>query len=359
VDVVVRGEGEYTSLDLAKCIQRSGDLRDVKGITFRAENGIVSTEERPIMNDIDELPFPDRDLTEAEYTSTVFGVKVATSKFTTVLSSRGCSFNCRFCGCRKFANGIWRSRSVENIMSELQLLRSEGYEEVLFVDDNFTLNRTRVRRLCREMSKEGLHLRWFSDSRVDNCDYDMFRDMVQAGCNSVYFGIESANQRILNYYRKGTTPEQSLEAVRRARKAGVDIIVGSFIVGAPDETKAEIRNTLEFVKKLDIDVPSLNVLGAITGTEVWNDLVSKGLINEEDCWEDSVYVPNVSPSAVPFQDIRTMVYEHFREFVLRPELILKELLRSSMSSYRIAVILANLPRMNTIINQIKQGVRFE
>lgn len=244
-------------------------------------------------------------------------------------------------------------------MKELRMLHSQGYEEILFVDDNFTLNRKRVRKLCQEIRKEELDIRWFCDSRVNNCEYDMFRDMVRAGCSSVYFGIESANQRILDYYRKGITPGQSNNAVSKARKAGVDIIVGSFIVGAPDETRAEIKNTLDFAKKLDIDVPSLNVLGAITGTGVWNDLVTEGYISTDECWEDSVYVPNVSPKAVPFKEISSMIYEHFREFVLRPELIVKELLRTAMSSYRFSVILGNIPRINSVMNDIRRGVRFQ
>ena len=151
------------------------------------------------------------------------------------------------------------------------MLQSEGYGEILLVDDNFTLNRKRARKLCQEIRKERLDLRWFCDSRVDNCDYDTFKDMVRAGCNGVYFGIESANQRILDYYNKGITPSQAIEAVRKARKAGVSIIVGSFIVGAPDETVSEVENTLKFAQKIDIDVPSFSILGAIPGTQVWND----------------------------------------------------------------------------------------
>jgi radical SAM superfamily enzyme YgiQ (UPF0313 family) len=243
-------------------------------------------------------------------------------------------------------------------MEELQMLRGEGYEEILFVDDNFTLNRKRVKKLCQRIRKEKLGIRWFCDSRVDNCEYDMFREMVKAGCNSLYFGMESANQRILNFYRKGITPDQSVNAARKARKAGVDFIVGSFIVGAPDETRSEIENTLNFAQKLDIDMPSFSVLGAISGTEIWKNLVTKGLINEDECWEKGVYVPNVSPNTVPFKEIRSMIYEHFREFYLRPKQMLKEILRTLTSPYRIAVVLANAPRIKTVANELRQGVRY-
>jgi len=358
VDVIVRGEGEYACLDLAKCLEKRGNLREVNGITFRDNGDIVSTQDRPLIKNIDELPFPDRNLTNAQYTSTVFGVKVATRKFTTVLTSRGCSFQCSFCGCRKFARGVWRPRSVENIMKELEMLQNEGYEEILLVDDNFTLNRKRARKLCQEIRKNRLDLRWFCDSRVDHCDYDMFKDMVRAGCNGVYFGIESANQRILDYYNKGITPDQAIDAVRKARKAGVSIIVGSFIVGAPDETRSEVENTLNFAQKLDIDVPSFSILGAIPGTQVWSDLLTKGLINEDECWETGVFVPSVSPNTVSFEEIRSMIYDHFREFYLRPKLLLKEILRTLKSSYRIAVVFANIPRIKIIASEVGRGVKY-
>jgi radical SAM superfamily enzyme YgiQ (UPF0313 family) len=358
VDVIVRGEGEYACLDLAKCSEKKGNLRDVKGITIRDDEDIVSTPDRPLIKNIDDLPFPDRNLTNAQYTSTVFGVKVATRKFTTVLTSRGCSFQCSFCGCRKFARGVWRPRSVKNIMNELKMLQNEGYEEILLVDDNFTLNRKRARKLCREIRKERLSLRWFCDSRVDHCDYDTFRDMVRAGCNGVYFGIESANQRILDYYNKGITPQQAVDAVRKARKAGVSIIVGSFIVGAPDENRSEVENTLNFAQKLDIDVPSFSILGAIPGTQVWNDLSTKGLINEDECWETGVFVPNVSPNTVPFEEIRSTIYDHFREFYLRPKFLLKEIFRTLKSSYRVAVVFANVPRVKIIASEVERGVKY-
>jgi radical SAM superfamily enzyme YgiQ (UPF0313 family) len=356
VDMIVRGEGEYTCLELGKCLEKGGKLRKVAGITFRKNGNVVSSPDRPLIKDLDSLPFPDRDLIDAQYSSTIYGVKVATKKFYTIVSSRGCPFRCTFCGCRKFAQGIWRPRSVENIMAELESLLSEGYEQFLFVDDNFTLNQKRVAEFCRRVKKEGIDIEWFCDSRVNNCRYDVFRQMVKAGCKILYFGMESANQRILNYYKKGITPNDSRSAVEKARKANIDVIVGSFILGAPDETKREIQNTLKFTHELDIDVPQLNILGAFTGTDLWRDLVTKGFIDEDKLWETGVYVPKVSPQSVPFEEIRYMIYDYFRAFYLRPKLLLTEVLRTMKSSYRFAGLINNAARLNQIINTVKQGV---
>lgn len=357
VDVIVRGEGEHTSLELTKCLAKNGNLEDIRGITLRKNGKIISTPDRPLIKDVDSLPFPNRDLVGAEYSSRIYGVRVASKKFTTIVSSRGCPFQCTFCGCRKFARGLWRPRTVENIVEELQMLNSMGYEQFLFVDDNFTLNIKRVVEFCRRLRKEKLDVEWFCDSRVDNCKYDMLREMVKAGCRIVYFGIESANQRILNYYRKGITPEESEKAVKNARKAGMDVIVGSFIIGAPDETPQEIENTLKFVNKLDIDVPQLNILGCFTGTDMWTDLVNKGYINEEQYWETGVYVAKVSPHAVPFKDITRAIYEYFKAFYLRPETLLTEILRTFKSSYRLSVMTENLPKINSIFKTVTEGIQ--
>jgi len=359
VDVIVRGEGEHVVPELANCVKKNKNFKETAGLTFRNHGHIVSTPDAPLIGNIDSLPIPDRDLTGAEYASEIFGIKVATRKFTSIVSSRGCPFRCTFCGCRKFARGVWRPRSVENIMEELQLLYSKGFRQFLFVDDNFTLNLRRVQKLCREIRKERMDIEWFCDSRVDNCRYEVFRDMVKAGCSLLYFGVESGNQRILNYYKKGTTPEQTRKAVGWARKAGVDVIVGSFIVGAPDETLKEVETTLRFAYELPIDVPQLNILSVFPGTDSWNDLVEKGFIDEEKYWEQGVYACQVSPHAVPFEQIQKMTYDYFKTFYLRPGKLSEEIFRTFKSRYRMKAFLGNLLRIDEILQTVRRETSLE
>jgi radical SAM superfamily enzyme YgiQ (UPF0313 family) len=132
--------------------------------------------------------------------------------------------------------------------------------------------------------------------------------------------------------------------------------VGSFIVGAPDETLEEIQNTLKFAHELDIDVPQLNALGAFPGTSTWNELVAKGYIDEDLHWEKGVYVSEVSPHAVPLPVIRSLIYDYFRSFYLRPETLFKEIFRTFKSSFRMAAFFSNLMRVNQIVETVKQEV---
>jgi anaerobic magnesium-protoporphyrin IX monomethyl ester cyclase len=357
VDIVVRGEGEFTGVEIVRCLEEQKKLDNVEGVTFRKNGRIVSNSDRPLNMDIDCLPFPDRDLAGVEYTSAIFGVKINSKRFTTLLSSRGCPFNCSFCGIRKFAQRSWRPRSVENVLEELEYLKSKGYEQFLFVDDNFTVNAKRVSKLCRSIRKAGMDIEWFCDSRVDHISYDMFRNMVKAGCKCIFFGIESGNQRILDYYRKGITPRQSEMAVSKARKAGVDIIVGSFIVGAPDETQREIVDTLQFANRLNLDVPNVNILGAQTGTDIWNDLVAKGFLNEDSQWEDEICIPRDVSTPVPYDEVRMLIYEYFRGFYLNSKQLFTEILRTSKSGFRMAAAINNVRGFPQLIKSIAHAIR--
>ncbi len=243
---------------------------------------------------------------------------------------------------------------MENIFEELRLLVSDGYRQFLFVDDNFALNQKRAIKLCREIRREKMDIEWICDSRVDHCSYDMLRETVRAGCIMVYFGIESANQRVLDYYNKQATPKQAEVAVKNARKAGVDVVVGSFIVGAPNETRQEIQNTLKFAQRLDLDVPQFNILGAFPGTDLWDELTMKGVINADQYWETGLCVAEVSPDTVPHEEIQQMIHKYFYDFLLRPSYIAAQVMRTLKSRYRINVMINNLNRRGDIAESLRQ-----
>ena len=353
VDIIVRGEGENTAIELVSCLRNKDSLKKVRGITFKNGENIVSTPDQPLIKDLDSLPFPDRELIDDEYHSIIAGANVAPKKFTSMVSSRGCVYRCRFCSCQRFARGMWRSRSVQSTLDELHFLASEGYEQFIFIDDSFTLNQKRVIKLCREMRKEKIDLEWICEGRVDNCSYEMLREIARAGCRILYFGIESANQRLLNYYNKQTTPQQSKTAVKTARKAGIDAVVGSFIVGAPDETKEEIQNTIEFAKQIPIDFPQFNILGVYPGTDIWNEFEAKGLLKGGEYWETGVAVSEICPTAVPLNEIKHMIHEAFYHFIRRPSFLLGQIARTVKSSYRKQVVISNLSRIGDIRENIR------
>jgi anaerobic magnesium-protoporphyrin IX monomethyl ester cyclase len=238
-------------------------------------------------------------------------------------------------------------------MEELHLLSSQGYRQFLFVDDNFTLNPKRVIKLCQRLKREKVDIEFFAEGRVDHCPQDMLQEMVRANCRMIYFGIENGTQKVLDYYDKQTTPEQAMGAVKRARKVGIDVIVASFILGAPHETRQEIWNTLKFAQKLQVDIPQFNILATFPGTDIWEELKMQGLIDEEQHWETGVMVSEVSPDAVPANEIERMIHEGYQQFFIRPDYIVKQLAKIAKSSYRLNVLLNNLKRAETVAESIK------
>jgi anaerobic magnesium-protoporphyrin IX monomethyl ester cyclase len=349
VDIVARGEGEKTITELTKCLKNGTDLKEVRGINFRNEGKIVATPDQHLIKDLDSLPFPDRKLVDVDYHCVIAGANIAPKKFTSIVTSRGCVYDCRFCSCTEIARNRWRPRSAISTVEEMQLLASEGYKQLIFVDDAFTMNPRRVVEICRGIRKEKLDLEWICEGRVDICSYAMMREMVEAGCRVLYLGIENANQRILNYYNKKITPAQSETAVKTAKKAGVDVVAGSFIIGAPDETREEMWNTIKFAQRVPIDIPQFNILGAHPGNHIWNEFVAKGFINPEKWWERGVAVSEVYPYAkVSRDEIIKIMHDAFFQHIYRPGFLLKQIARTLRSLYRMNVFLNNLSRIGEI-----------
>ncbi|NVM38157.1 MAG: radical SAM protein, partial [Candidatus Lokiarchaeota archaeon] len=297
VDICVRDEGEYTFLALVKALERNQPLKDIKGITYRESGKFKRNEKRPLIKDLDSIPLPDRKALKMEYTGSFGGLEFAPKGFTSMVSSRGCPYHCTFCYGKRTVG--FRTRSVENIVKEILHLESEGYKYLNFVDDNFTVSKKRVIKLCRLMHKHKVDLDWICEGRVNQVSKEMLKEMKRAKCRIIFYGIESANQRILDYYRKGITPAQSIAAVKKTRKAKIPFILGSFIVGAPGETLIEIYNTLKFAQKIDIDFPVYNLLGTMPGTDIWDEMVEKNILDENKYWEEGVHISDIDPGGVP------------------------------------------------------------
>ena len=224
----------------------------------------------------------------------------------------------------------------------------------MFVDDSLTANLKRVVKFCQGIKRERMDIEWFFEGRVDNCSYDMLREAAKAGCKIVFFGVESANQKVLDYYDKRITVEQSRHAVKTARKAGIDVVSGSFIVGAPNETRREIENTLKFAQQLALDIPQFNILCAFPGTDIWNELKMRGILSEDQYWETGAVVSKISPDTLPYEEIERIVQEYFRSFFLRPRYLFMQTVKLLKSSYRSSVVLNNLSRVRSISENIRK-----
>lgn len=317
-DVVCIGEGEETMLELVQAVQNRDELRKVKGITYRENGKTVLTPARDFMKNLDDIPFPARETFDnrayQRYYSTNFGYTT-----TSVMTSRGCPFECDFCSRPVFGN-MFRSRSAQNIAQEVEAVHKLGYERVWFADDCFTLGRKRLLSICDELVRRHVAIGWECLSRVDTIDREVAERMKKAGCVRVFFGIESGNDSILKIMNKQITTRQAREAVHTCKKAGIQ--VGAFfILGYPGETDRTILDTVDFASSLPLDYLSFTFPYPIPGTPLF-ERVRSSMISEEWTEPDNIhlvkhkllYRSQFSESKLKFALFKGMVQFYIRKY---------------------------------------------
>ncbi len=339
VDFCVRGEGELTITDLLDTIARKREFSQVLGITYRQGGKTFENQDRPLIQDLDTIPIPDRKLYRQTY--------AFSGKSTTLITSRGCPYRCRFCSCRTYARGKWRRRSIENLIEEMLYLEAAGFEELLFTDDCFNANVKRTLKLCKLMKKEKLDFAWHAVGRIDKSNVNFLRTMERAGCKSLVYGIESANQRILDYYGKMTTTDMAITAVKNSKKAGLDYIGAGFIIGAPIETREEVINTIKFglkLQKYGLTTPQFQILFLSPGTELYQECFEKGYIDYERDWCKELPAVDVVPGALDRQYLETLAKIGFKEFITNRRYMISQFLKSAGNLYRLRVVYYFLQR---------------
>jgi anaerobic magnesium-protoporphyrin IX monomethyl ester cyclase len=280
-DVVAVGEGEETMVELAACVEQGIGFQDVNGIVFRDGARTVKTNSRAFIEDLNALAFPSRELFDnnayKKYYQDNFGYTISS-----MITSRGCPFSCDFCS-RPIFGADMRSRSVENIVDEVEAIGALGYERVWFADDCFTLNRNHLLAVCDELVRRNVGVAWECLSRVDTMDPEVARGMKRAGCLRVFFGIESGNDSVLKIMNKNITTFQAKQAVYAAKAAGLQ--VGAFfMMGYTGESNGTVLDTIRFASDLPLDYLSFTLPYPIPGTPLYERVKDKGVAIDD--WEE-------------------------------------------------------------------------
>ncbi len=283
-DAVAIGEGEKTALELVRLYESGQPISEIDGIAYREKNRnshgkIIYTKPRQFIKNLDSLPFPARD----QFDNEAYKKHYERSGYTTtsVITSRGCPFQCDFCSRAVFGNRF-RARTAKNVVDEMEGVQELGYDRIWFSDDCFTLDKKRLLSICEEIMQRRLDIGWECLSRVDTIDKETALKMKQAGCVRVFFGLESGNDAILALMKKQATSSQGRKAVLTAKSAGIQ--VGAFfIVGYPGETNETILDTLRFGSSLPLDYLSFTLPYPIPGTALYERLKHK--IDTED-WDE-------------------------------------------------------------------------
>jgi radical SAM superfamily enzyme YgiQ (UPF0313 family) len=237
-------------------------------------------------------------------------------RYTTMQTSRGCPWPCVFCDIPIFNEGKWRARSAEHVVAELTRLEHDGYGAVFFVDDHFLLQPKRIEAICEGIQANGLTIQWGCEGRVDSKCIELFPMMAKANCRTMMFGIESGSQKILDRLKKGQTLAEVETAVTNAKEAGIEIVHGFFVVGNPDETAEEMRQTFDFASRLRIDSFGFNRLCVYRGTPLWKEYVERGLVDEERDWYKYFKCSSIDPTVMPGEEIHRIRSEGLRRLIL-------------------------------------------
>lgn len=312
-DFIIRGEGEYSLAELAFALENGGDLGGVRGLTYRKDGRIIRNPPAAMVEKLDDLPFPSREIFPLDrYSSTFDGRRVAT-----VITSRGCPYDCYFCAASRFAGLRWRIRSLNSVIRELDELIRAGYSSFIFVDDNFTLDHRRTMNFCEEVIARRWDICWWCFSRVDTVvkHPEMVEKMALAGNKTVFLGLESGNQATLNRYQKRTTVEQEKKAVSILRKYGIDVF-GSFILGEPHETREMIKETIRFARQLDLQTCQFSILTPYPGSRLFQNLDESRRLTTRN-WDlyDGVHLVFRNPN-LSARELQRLVRRAYYKFYL-------------------------------------------
>ncbi|MFX1511445.1 MAG: B12-binding domain-containing radical SAM protein [Promethearchaeota archaeon] len=343
VDLIFRGEAEYTVLEYLNCIENGKNWQNIKGISFRDKtdsNNIVHNSPAPIIKDIDNLPLPARHLLPLDKYR-LFG---SSFPATTVITSRGCPYRCDFCSVSAFYKARYRPRSAENIAREVEVIREElNLKAVAFVDDLFFVSNRRVREICKNLAKiEDIY--WGATTRADKGDLRHLTLMRQAGCRLLFVGVESGEQTILDNIHKKTSTIQIEHYFKNIKKARMDSLA-SIAFGFPGETRNSVIRTTKWI--IDVLDPSLVIFTIATpypGTQFYHDSVEAGLIKEHDYSKYNLFNPVMETSYFSRDELKELIKWAYRKFYLRPSKLAQNTIREfryALESYGIRHFLEN------------------
>jgi len=316
VDFVCRGDGEQLILDLMEHLDAP---ENVAGLTWMKDGKVVNNPGRPMERHLDQWPFPDRESLKLDFVESMpldVPAVLSMKRFTTMQTSRGCPWPCVFCDIPIFNEGKWRSRTAQHVVEELKQLEAEGYGSVYFVDDHFLLKPKRIEKICNGVIEAGLQIEWGIEGRVDSVAQHLFPIMAKAHCRTVMFGIESGSQRILDRLKKEQTLAEVTTAVKNAKKAGIEIVHGFFTVGNPDETVEDMQATFDFASKLPLDTFGFNRLCVYRGTPLWQEYLTRGLVDDATDWYKYFKCSEIDPTCLPGEVINKVRQAGLRKLLI-------------------------------------------
>lgn len=331
IDYVVIGDAELTFLELINSFKTKKQLKEIKGIAYRDNNQIIITEEREKIQDLDFFPIPDRSLINMKlYRPSISYYKRLPAY--TIITTRGCPYRCIFCATAKSG---YRMHSVKRIIEEMKMLVEDyGAKEILIRDDTFTLNKTRTMELCNEIIKEKLNEKiiWDCITRANLVDYELLKNMKEAGCCGIHLGVEGGNQKLINAINKDETIETISNAFKWCRELKIETRA-YMMLGLPTSTKEDDIETIEFIKKIDPDWAQFTITTPYPGTELFDRATEFGKFNTDiEDWDKYLTWSGYGDTELVWtskgrssKEIKELQLKAMKKFYYRPKVILRKI----------------------------------
>lgn len=345
VDTIVMGEGEATFTELLTALADKTSLSGIPGLGHKEGGRPVLNPLRNFIQDLDGLPFPDRELLPyKKYYNLLGGSREI---MTSLLTSRGCPHNCVFCTAKD--GRLCRVRSPENVIEEIEFCLARGITDFDIIDDTFTINRKRVMAIAGRILDKGLKITMDIRARVDQVDEEMLDTLARAGVTRIRFGVESGNPRILKNLRKGITLDQVRTAFRLARRTGMTTFA-YFMLGSPGETAAEIAESIRFAREIDPDFVQFLITTPFPATDLYRLGIDQGVL-DGDYWKEfsarpwGEFTPRWWTENLTHEELEAWQKKAHMRFYYRPRYVwnqirqvksLKELMRKARAGLRIA-----------------------
>ncbi|MDI6798845.1 MAG: radical SAM protein [Candidatus Aenigmarchaeota archaeon] len=331
-DYLVRGEGEFTFLDLCKSLQENKDVKSIAGLSYYKNKKVKNNVSREFILDLNTLPRPAYHLLDFDkYQSKAPPGFVRKKPWLTMVTSRGCPFSCKFCSSSVFWGKCWRGFSPERVVTDVELVLDRyDLKSLFFVDDNFTFFKRRVEKICSLIKEKSLEFEFTCNCRVDQVDLDLLSKMYSAGCWRIGFGIEAGTQEVLDWYEKGFSLDEAKSAIEACKKVGISPIC-YFIIGAPVETEKTIERTIEFAKELDADAVGFSFLIPFPGSWLYEYCVENNLLVSTDWEKYTQDVPLIKMQNLSMDSLQKLGRLAYRKYYFRSKFILRQLISSFKS----------------------------
>jgi anaerobic magnesium-protoporphyrin IX monomethyl ester cyclase len=328
VDYVVVGEGEHAMVQLANSLIRGrGEaVPFIAGVGYKKPDTTIIKNPPDFIKNLDDVPYPARHLLPMElYDRTIEFLSVKPADTMSIV--RGCPFNCAFCETKKLWGNQCRTFSAKRVVDEIEHLQAKwGTRGVYFINDNFTIKKQVTMEICDLIKQRKINLRWACDTRPDLINLDLLQKMHDAGCETIWFGVESGSPRVLEHLNKKITKEQVTEAVKMCRKAGI-YVACSFIMGLPGETVADMEESLKFALELDPDWCRFNIYVAYPDSVLYEEVKNKHLYDRE---ED--FLLYVKTDDFDFESLKKLQSRFHKTFARSTKRIIRKMKREGFLS---------------------------